>query len=181
MRRVTEHILVIGLAIFFLLFVPGMSFTDARALLSGSVDAVSGASVEVPDQPSGTFVILIRNDRHPLSMEDWTNFFQEKEVGVIMEDLSCLVDRGDPLGQEAANRYQLRLAENQMTVRQENGTLLVSKAEAGLFDVIILSREMADYYDYSRAAARPDVTEILVESTVPSETAAGRIRKGGRV
>ena len=58
---------------------------------------------------------------------------------------------------------RLRLAENQMTVTRENGTLLVSKAENGLFDVIVLSKEMADLQDYKKAMSREDVTALMIE------------------
>ena len=41
--------------------------------------------------------------------------------------------------------------------------LLVSKAEQGLYDVVILSRETADAYDYSAVYARPDALVLTVE------------------
>ena len=64
-----------------------------------------------------------------------------------------------------ADRYRLRLPENQMKVTKENGTLLVSKAENGLFDVIVLSKEMADLQGYEEAMARGDVTVLTVSGT----------------
>ena len=34
-------------------------------LFSRGLDAVSSASLEIPDQPSGEFLVLINKDRHP--------------------------------------------------------------------------------------------------------------------
>lgn len=163
LRRLPGHLAAAAAAFLLCIALPAWLFTDVPARLSGGADAVSGASMEIPDQPSGTYLVLIRNDLHAGTIGDWTDFFTEQPVGVIMEDLHCFVDQADAAGQEMAQRYMLRLAENQMTVTKENGTLLVSKAEEGLFDVIVLSREMADLQDYSAAAAREDVTALFVE------------------
>lgn len=163
LRRVPGYLASAAAAFILCIALPAWLFTDVPDRLAGGADAVSGASVEIPDQPSGTCLILIRNDLHAGTIGEWTDFFSEKPVGVIMEDLHCFVDQADPTGQEMARRYMLRLAENQMTVTRENGTLLVSKAENGLFDVIVLSKEMADLQDYRAAAAREDVTALFVE------------------
>ena len=126
-------------------------------------DAVSGASFTVPDQPSGEFVVILNRSRHS-ALEDWTSFFSEQEVGVIMEDLSCATVAGDAAGLQLAQRYQARLAENQMTLRRENGLLLVSKAEHGRYDVIILSKETADAFDYSAVCGDAGALVLTVGS-----------------
>lgn len=162
------HLAAAAAAVLLCIILPGYFFTDLPARLAGNADAVSSASMEIPDQPSGSFLVLIKSDLHEDTLGEWTDFFTEQPVGVIMEDLHCFVDKADVSGQEAADRYRLRLAENQMTVTKENGTLLVSKAENGLFDVIVLSKEMADLQDYEKAMSREDVTAVMVESAAKS-------------
>lgn len=162
LRSLPGHLAAAAAAVLLCIVLPGYFFTDLPSRLSGSADAVSSASLEIPDQPSGEYIVLIRSDLHAQTLEDWTNFFTEQPVGVIMEDIHCFVDQSDVSGQEMADRYRLRLPENQMTVMQENGTLLVSKAENGLFDVIVLSREMADRQDYGAAMEREDVTVLTI-------------------
>lgn len=159
------HLAAAAAAVFLCILLPGYFFTDVPARLAGTADAVSSASMEIPKQPSGTCIVLIRSDLHQGTLQDWTDFFTEKPVGVIMEDLHCFVDQADSSGQEMADRYRLRLPENQMKVTKENGTLLVSKAENGLFDVIVLSKEMADLQGYEKAMARGDVTVLTVSGT----------------
>lgn len=162
------HLAAAAAAVLLCIILPGYFFTDLPARIAGKADAVSSASMEIPDQPSGSFLVLIKSDLHEDTLGEWTDFFTEQPVGVIMEDLHCFVDKADVSGQEAADRYRLRLAENQMTVTKENGTLLVSKAENGLFDVIVLSKEMADLQDYEKAMSREDVTAVMVESAAKS-------------
>lgn len=128
------------------------------------VDAVSGSSLVIPDQPGGTFYVLLNTKRHPVTAAEWDDFFSEREVGVIMEDVECFVSRGDAPGRELADRYKARLAENQMRVKTEDGTLIASRAENGLFDVIILSKEAEAAYDYSKVFLRDEVLVIPVLS-----------------
>ena len=163
------HLAAAAAAVLLCIILPGYFFTDLPARIAGKTDAVSSASMEIPDQPSGSYLVLIKSDLHEDTLSEWTDFFTEQPVGVIMEDLHCFVDQADVSGQEAADRYRLRLAENQMTVTKENGTLLVSKAENGLFDVIVLSKEMADLQDYEKAMSREDVTAVMVEGAAESE------------
>lgn len=165
LQSLPGHLAAAAAAVFLCILLPGYFLTDVPARLAGTADAVSSASLEIPDRPSGSYVVLIRSDLHPQTLEEWTNFFTEKPVDVIMEDIHCFVDQADAAGREMADRYRLRLAENQMTVTEENGTLLVSKAENGLFDVIVLSREMADLQGYEKAMSRDDITTLLIEST----------------
>ncbi len=170
LRSLPGHLAAAAGAVLLCIVLPGYFFTDLPARLAGGADAVSSASMEIPDQPSGSYLVLIRSDLHEDTLGEWTDFFTEKPVGVIMEDLHCFVDQADTTGQEMADRYRLRLAENQMTVTKENGTLLVSKAENGLFDVIVLSKEMADLQDYEKAMSREDVTVLKVDSSAEDRT-----------
>ena len=122
-----------------------------------AADSVSSASIELPDQPSGDFIVLINSSRHKDSLQEWRSFFTDDDFPIIFEDVKCLVSDGDATGRQMAERYQLQLPENQMTLRSENGTLLVSKAEAGIIDVAVFSREMADYLKLS-----PDESKVAV-------------------
>ena len=156
--RILDHIGIILAALLLCLGLPALIYLPK----GDGVDAASGASLEVPDQPSGEFVVILNRERHA-ALEEWEAFFTEREVGVIMEDLRCATASGDAAGLQLAQRYEARLAENQMSLRSENGTLLVSKAERGLYDVVILSRETADACDYSAVYARPDALVLTVE------------------
>ena len=156
--KVFAHLGVILGALFLCLGLPALAYLP----VGDGVDAVSSASLEVPEQPSGSFVVILNRGRHD-ALEEWTDFFTEREVGVIMEDLRCATAAGDETGWELAKRYQARLAENQMALCRENGVLLVSKAEQGFYDLVILSKEMAEAYDYSAVYARPDALVLAVE------------------
>lgn len=162
--KALKHIGIVLAGLFLCLVLPGLFYVDVGAMLSG-VDAVSGASMDLPDQPSGEFVVIINRDRHSMTLEEWTDFFQEQPVDVIMEDISCLAAASDPTGVQLAERYQARLAENQMTLTKENSLLIVSRAENGLYDVIILSKEMADAVDFSAVYGRSDAAVITVKGT----------------
>ena len=161
--KVLKHLGIIAVALFLCLGLPSLFYLDLGALGGDAVDAVSGASLALPDQPSGEFVVLINTRRHPATLDEWSDFFREQPVGVIMEDITCTSADGDAAGIQMAERCQARLAENQMKLRRENGLLVVSRAENGLFDVIILSKEMTDAFDYSAVLERDDVAVITVE------------------
>ena len=113
----------------------------------GGVDAVTSASVII-DKPSGAYVVLLNEERHTKrgTAEDWARFLQGESL-VIMDDVDCQVIDQDSGGRQLAESYQSRLPENQMRVRGENGLLLVSKAEYGGFDMIVMSKEYADSYN----------------------------------
>ena len=145
----TRHIVVSLVTLFVLLGLPAIYYGGHGAFSGGGgADSVTGASLELPDQPSGEFVVLLDREKHRSTLEAWTDFFSDRPTDVIMEDLSCLTLRGDSTGAQLAERYQARLAANQMTIRQEDPTLVASRADQGLFDVIVLSKEMADAYQF---------------------------------
>lgn len=160
--RALKHIGIVLLGLFLCLVLPGLFYVDVGAIIADGLDAFSSASMDLPDQPSGEFVVILNRDRHPLTLDEWTAFFREEEVGVIMEDLSCLAAASDPTGVQLAQRYMVRLAENQMKLTAENSLLVVSRAENGLYDVIVLSKEMADAVDFSAVYARDDALVITV-------------------
>lgn len=62
-----------------------------------------------------------------------------------------------------AERMQAQLPENQMRLRSENPTLLVSKAEAGYIDVAVFSKEMADALKLKSSGQLEGVAVITVK------------------
>ena len=158
-----KHAAAVFLALFVTLGIPSLAYVDFSALFGGKADAVSGASLELPAQPSGNFVILLNRDRHKGTAEVWTTFFSGGETDVIMDDVACIAAQGDATGIQLAERFQARLAENQMTVRQVNPTLLASRADAGVYDAVIISAEMADALTLSTAYERAETEVITVQ------------------
>ena len=136
------------------------------ALAGGGVDAVSGASV-ILDAPSGNYVVLLNRDAHAKldTADAWASFFQGESL-VIMDDVSCLVGEGDAGGFQMADSYRSRLPENQMTLRAESAAMMLSRAELGRFDVIVMSKEFAEAFRADTAYAAPGVQVIEVGGDV---------------
>ena len=165
--KLLRHIVIVAAALAVCLVLPGFLYADRAGLLSGEMDVTSGATMEIPDQPSGEYVVILHRGKHAAALEQWEDFFLERPVDVIMEDISCLTANGDAAGLQLAQRYQARLAKNQMKLTTENGLLVVSRAENGLYDAVILSREMADAWDYSAVYAREDALVLTVSGVEP--------------
>ena len=157
-----KHMAVVLTALFLILGVPALMYVDLPSLFAGAPDAVSSASFVLPDQPSGEFMVLLNTANHQDTVEQWKIFFSGGDAGVIMSDITCMVADADATGIQLAERYQARLPENQMRLRRENGLLLASKAETDLFDVIVLSREVADIYHVTTNKQREDIACIIV-------------------
>ena len=164
MKLITRilHIAADLLIIFALAGIPVLMYCD---LPVKGYDAVSSASIELPDSPSGEFLIIINKDLHEDTAEDWKDFFEGDYLKVIFEDINCLVPDGDVTGLELANRYMAILPENQMRVSSDDAVLIASKLEAGYVDIAILSADMADALGISTESI-PDnmlVIKILEE------------------
>ena len=142
------HVMLVTVVLMLLAGIPVLTHFDLFGT-TGDTDAVSTASIPLPDQPSGDFVVLMRTSMHEETIDDWKVFFTGEDLPVIFDDISCLVAEGDVNGQQLAERFQVLLPENQMKIRTENPTLLASKVEAGYIDVAVFSREMADALDLS--------------------------------
>ena len=84
-----------------------------------------------------------------------------------MSDVDCRVAQSDTSAMQLARRYQLRLPENQMQLKAENGLLLISKAEVGLFDAIVMSKEMAERYQVATLSQQPDILFFSVKGETP--------------
>lgn len=164
MKLITRilHIAADLVIIFALAGIPVLMYCD---LPVKGYDAVSSASIELPDSPSGEFLIIINRDLHEDTAEDWKDFFEGDSLKVIFEDIDCLVPDGDVTGLELANRYMAILPENQMRVSGDDAVLIASKLEAGYVDIAILSADMADALGISTESI-PDnmlVIKILEE------------------
>ncbi len=159
MRAVIRHIIIVLAGVFVLAGIPVLSTGYFQNRLNGT-DAVSAATVII-DQPSGAYVVLINKDRHlnTENLETWQTFFKGEEIGFLFEDISCTVADTDVPGFDMAQSFQSRLPENQMTLRKEDITLMLSKVGCGLFDVIMMSKEVYDAYD---AAAYLDADKVMI-------------------
>ena len=127
-------------------------------------DAVSSASVGV-DQPSGAYVVWINRSLHTNeeNLLTWQDFFAGEEIGYLFEDISCVVAGGDMTGIDLAASFQSRLPENQMTVRTEDATLMLSKALEGRFDVLILSKEFYDRFQAQKLFDEGTAVQVISE------------------
>ena len=141
--KVWKHAAVFLAAIAILLGIPALLCVDFRAVGSGA-DAVSSASVNMPDVPSGEFVIYLSKENHSDSLNQWAAFFREEDYGILLEDVHCLVANGDAAAIQLAERYQGRLVKDQMAVREDDGILVASRLAHGICDMVVASREMAE-------------------------------------
>ncbi len=107
-------------------------------------DAVSGASMKLPEKTSGEYLILVNRSLHEDTIDEWTAFFRDEKMDVIFDDINCIAPRGDGNAIKTAERLRAQLPENQMRLRSEDATLLASKAENGCIDAAIFSKEFAD-------------------------------------
>ena len=144
--RMIRHIIVVAVLLALLAGIPALATGYPQRLASGA-DAISSATV-VLEQPSGAYVVLINRDRHKNNenLKVWEEFFSGKEISFLFEDISCVTADTDPVGLELARSFQSRLPENQMALRTENITLMLSKLDYGYFDVILMSREIYEAY-----------------------------------
>ena len=137
-----------------LLFLATLGIPAAVILKNSSgengIDAVSSATVVI-EQPSGAYVVLINRDLHMNedNLKVWESFFRGEEIDFLFEDISCIAGEADNAGLGQAKSFQSRLPENQMKVRTEDDSLLLSKLSEGYFDVIIMSAEFYEAYKVS--------------------------------
>lgn len=144
--KAIKHFITVAGILFLFLILPALIFVNFDTILGAAgYDAVSSATQIITDKPSGQYVILINKGLSEIDV--WEEFFDDKDIPVIMEDISCLVISGDENGLEMARTYQSRLPENQMKIKQAEGLLTVSKAQNALFDVAVMSQEFADAYN----------------------------------
>lgn len=155
-----KHCLIIFISLFVIIGVPMLIYKDEIVQDDGG-EVIAQASVVLPDQPSGDFVIFI-NKSHSNNIDNWKAFFTGADV-VIFDDISCLVAKNDAQGLQMAQRYQAELPENQMKLKTIDATLLASKVEAGYIDVAIFSKEMADALKLASQENLIDIVRIEIK------------------
>ena len=161
--KVLGHILAVSLSLFLLLGLPLLHFWSAGRLAI-SPDAVSSATIDLPDTPSGEYVVYVNRQKHPGTLDQWRAFFSEEDYGVLLEDVHCLIVDGDATGDQLARRYQARLVKDQMTLRRENGVLVASRLDSGRYDLVILSAEMAEVW---KMTAPESAETLLIREDAP--------------
>ena len=157
--KVFLHIIIVLAGVFVLLGIPFFSTEFFRNMISGT-DATTSASV-VLEAPSGEFVVMINDSLHEDTSAVWADFFMGSDYQNLFEDIDCWVAQGDTAAYELAKSYASKLPENQMTVKVENALFMLSRADAGSFDVIIMSQEYAKSYDAS-TVYKDNVTVLTV-------------------
>lgn len=173
-QKILKHFGIIIASLVLLLGVPLVCTGKAGSLFSGDLDAVSSASV-ILDQPSGNYIILINKELHQNedNLNQWITFFSGGEILYIFEDISCSVANADVSGLELAKSFQSKLPENQMQIVTEDATLLMSRADKGLYDIIIMSAEFAETYSAQTAYGSEDeVVEFAKEADESESTEA---------
>ena len=128
--------------------------------INSDSDVNAGATIPLPDVPSGEFLILMKSSKHQENISDWETFFlysDREYVPVIFDDITCSIADSDFSARELGTRYQAYLPVNQMKIKYENATLLVSKVEQGYFDVAIFSLEVANYLKLKDGSLIDDV------------------------
>lgn len=146
--KIFKHLFIVTGALFLIVGVPLMMTDYWRGLLSSNeADAVSSPSVVI-DKPSGNYIVLINTELHrdKEKLNQWIDFFNGKETDIIFEDIACTVAESDVMGIEMAESFRSKLPENQMKIKKEEAILVVSRAEEGRFDVLLMSKEFASSY-----------------------------------
>ena len=169
MKSVIRHIAVFVVGVALLLGLPFFTSDYFKAQVSGE-DAVTGASTAL-DAPSGEYVVLINKDKHTdeSALLLWQEFFEtgeSEELYSVFEDLSCTVASSDAAGLEMAKSFQSRLPENQMSIKTEDGILMLSKAEHGRFDVIVMSKEYYDKNSGGRITEKSNAALVNVKGEI---------------
>ena len=173
--RILKHVGIILLGTLILLGVPLWMTGYLNVLFSGNPDAISSASV-ILDKPSGEYIVLINNNmrKDDEKISEWETFFTGGDILYIFEDIACTVANSDAGGIELADSFRSKLPENQMKVMQEDATLMLSRADEGLFDIIIMSEEFAEAYKaetaYSDSVTVVKVSVEETEATAETET-----------
>ena len=142
------HLFLVVGAVFLTVGVPFMMTDYYKGLFSSNeVDAVSSPSVII-DKPSGNYIVLINTSLHKdkSKLDQWISFFSGEETDIIFEDIACTVAEGDAKGLEMAQSFQSKLPENQMKIKEEEAVLVISRAEEGKFDILLMSKDFADSY-----------------------------------
>ena len=158
--KILKHFGIVIASVLIVLGIPFWCAGGLHSLFSSDPDAVSSASV-ILDKPSGEYYIFINKLLHTdtEALKEWITFFSGGEILYIFEDISCSVASGDAGGRQLAESFRSQLPENQMRIKPEDATLIASRADHGLYDIIVMSREYADITGILET--RPDSMEVI--------------------
>lgn len=173
-NKTGKHIIVIASALLVLYGIPFTQTGMFRNLISGKgLDAISAATT-ILDAPSGDYIVMINKDDHrePEKLKTWENFFLEKDYGLLFDDAVMSAANGDVGGIDMARRYQSRLSKNQMKLHVEDPILMLSKADAGRIDFMVMSKEAAETYHADHALKQPQMEILNIHSEPETETGA---------
>ena len=154
--KIIRHMGIVAIGLFVILGLPYIILQPSFGS-ENELDGVTSASV-ILDQPSGDYVVFINKDRRKNedTLNTWITFFSGGEISYVFEDIICYVADNDASGLQMAESLRSKLPENQMLVKTENGTLMMSKAEHGVFDIIVMSVEAAEMYDVTVLSGLPE-------------------------
>ena len=176
--KLLKHIGIIIASVLIVLGIPLWCSGGLHSLFSTDPDSVSSASV-ILDKPSGQYYIMINKEmrRDEDTLQDWITFFSGGEILYIFEDISCSVATSDAGGIELAESFRSQLPENQMQVKADDGTLIASRADHGLYDIIMMSKEFADMIGIldSRSASM----EVISYEQAPEEQTEEELQPEG--
>ena len=147
-NNVFVHIAIVVLGILMIIGIPFCATDYFKNMINGEGEEATSSATVVVDMPSGEYVVLINKDKHPddNKLSSWVSFFKGEEVSYIMEDINCMAAEADEGALKTADSYISRLAENQMSLRVEESTFMLSKIRYNIFDTVIMSKEFYDVY-----------------------------------
>jgi hypothetical protein len=119
---------------------------DVLALIEPATGRLVSSATQVTDAPSDSFTILINKNLHtdPTIYGRWLDLLSGRDTGLITEDATASVLAGDESGLMMAQSLASRLPARQLTVCEENPVIGISKAREGVFDILVMSDEMAE-------------------------------------
>ena len=108
--------------------------------------------------------VYINREKHEAAgtLPAWEGFFRGEDGDFVFENILCYVGNGDGSGLGMARSFQSVLPENQMEIRQMDMPLMLSRADHGKFDVLVLSKEMADAFGAPLTLLERENTEELM-------------------
>ncbi len=170
-RQILRHIITVAAGVFVLVGIPFLRTGYFRSLISGRTDAVTSPSVII-EEPSGEYVVMINKAMHTdgKKLDDWVRFFEGGDVTYIFEDICCSVPVQDAGAVEMAQSFRSRLPENQMRIEEADVTLLLSRADEKKYDILILSKDIAEAF---RADTQPSEETVRIEISGTESTESG--------
>ena len=184
MLKILKHIGFVLLTLFLFVGIPLLVQRDNLIKL-GTVDATAGGSIDLSEyESSGSFVILINetsfSDRLKTRLvsyfdgsdRDSSIFITKKDILTGDEKIKLTVINGDSAGITMGQYYQGAIANGAaITLDSETGILVVSKAEKGMLDLVVMSEAMAEAFSLKDEI--DGVIVLHVTEDTSEETATG--------